>query len=84
MHKLYAAKGGKDEEFNCNSVSLESEDLNQLEADAIAKTLTPTEGFFFGPSNPFSDDNRDEILEFIKVARRAIAKGLVVVYYSWW
>lgn len=85
MHKVYIAKGGEDPDFNCNSLLLDLEDLNHLEADAIAKALQPTSGFFFGDTHiGFSNADRDEVLDFVKLARKTIADGYVVVYNSWW
>jgi hypothetical protein len=85
MQKLYLEKGGANEEFNCATVRLMSEDLDTLESDAHDKTLEPTAGSFFGDSeSPFSDEDRDNVLEFIEQARAAIKSDLAVVYSSWW
>lgn len=85
MQELYVAKGGEDPDFNCNTVRLKSDDLDKLEADAKAKALQPTSGFFFGDtSSSFSDADRNEVLDFVYLARRTIADGCVVVYNSWW
>ena len=85
MHELYKTKGGEDPDFNCNTVRLESEDLDELEIDAKAKALQPTSGFFFGDTNSsFSDADRDDVLDFVSLARRTIADGYVVIYDSWW
>lgn len=85
MSDLYFKKGGKDPEFNCNTVRLMSEDLDELERAAIGKTLKPRSGFFFGDTSlPFSDLDRDEVLDFIANAHRAIGDNLAVVYDSFW
>ena len=84
MHKLYEKKGGLDPEFNCNNVRLMPEDLDELEKVAKAKALEPVRGFFFGSQEDMTDDDRDNVLEFISKAREAIAQDEAVFYYSWW
>lgn len=81
MQKLYAEKGGKSSDFNCNTVELTTEDLDKLEADIRERRLPSTSGFFFGASDgsEFAED-----LAFIKDARGSIAKGERVYYDSWW
>jgi hypothetical protein len=84
MEQLYRAKGGTDEQFNCNNVRINAEDFDRLESMATMKALAPTRGFFFGGNEPFSNEDRDEVLEFIKRSREAMANGMVVFYDSWW
>ena len=85
MRRLYAAKGGQSEEFNCNTVRLMPEDIDALERDASG-TLPDEEGFFFGnyPDNGFDDERKRELAEFIAKCREAFAEGRAVVYDSWW
>ncbi len=83
MERLYNEKGGT-ERFNCQFVRLELGDIDRLESDAKAKRLEPTVGFFFGPQDPFSDDDRDEVLEFCTKARAALNEGFALYYDSWW
>jgi len=81
MEALYRGKGGTDPKFNCNSVRLDSADLDALE-QAISKGKLPeTSGFFFGESQP---EHEAEDREFLKLARSAIANGYVVFYSAWW
>ena len=68
-------------EFNGVRVRLNLEDINQLEKDVNDNNLPHTEGFFFSHSVP-EDKVRD--LEFIKLAREALAQGCGVYYDSWW
>ena len=85
MRNLYIKKGGKDPEFNCNTVRLMPEDLDKLQTDAEQKKLIPTSGFFFGNTeSPFSDGDRDAVLEFVEEARKAIDNNLAIVYDSSW
>lgn len=84
MHSLYNSKGGKDPDFNCSTVRLMPEDLDKLESLSKLKVMPPTNGFFFGASEEFTDDDRDEVLKFISNARDAIQDGRAVIYDSWW
>jgi hypothetical protein len=81
MRDLYFKKGGTSPDFNVNPVILTLEDLSQLELDVKVAALPETEGFFFGVSQP---EDRDDDLEFIRLAREAIAEGYKVFYYAWW
>jgi hypothetical protein len=81
MARLYEAKGGQDEDFNCVNLHLTAHDLGALEAAIKADGLPFTTGFFFGESegSEYADD-----LAFIARAREAIAAGRFVVYSAWW
>lgn len=81
MQRLYRAKGGKDHEFNCNTVRLDTADLDELERVINAGKLPETSGFFFGES---CSEHEEQDREFLKLARSAIADGYVVFYDSWW
>jgi len=83
MQQLYFKKGGEDQDFNCNTVRLNTDDLDALESAVRTNTLPHTEGFFFG-NYPPDDESIADDLEFIRKARAAIAQGDVVVYDSWW
>lgn len=82
MATLYRDKGGADERFNCNTVRLMLADLDKLERDA--PHLEPAEGFFWGEQDSITPENVAEVMKFVKKARKAIAKGLAVIYRSWW
>jgi len=84
MHKLYDKKGGESLSFNCNTVRLMPEDINVLESLATLKALPATEGFFFGGNEPFSDEDKEEVLAFVAKARIAFSEGKAVIYDSWW
>lgn len=81
MERLYYAKGGKEQSFNCVTVRLEKRDLDELKKTIDESALPETAGFFFG-----SDDGseRKEDLAFIKKAYAEIRKGRIVFYTSWW
>ena len=81
MERLYIEKGGSNETFNCTSVALNADDLNQLEIDIEAGYLPQTNGFFFGESE--GTETEDD-LAFIAKARSAIEEGKTVFYSSWW
>jgi len=82
MEQLYIKKGGK-EEFNCATIRLTLEDLDQLEHDLKAGTLPMTTGFFFGNFPPNKNSLKND-MAFIEKARNAINDGKAVFYDSWW
>lgn len=84
MEKLYYSKGGKADSFNCVLVRLTEQDLDVLQKQAEAMSLKPTEGFFFGTYEEFSEDDQYAVLKFVKKAREAISNGYAVFYDSWW
>ncbi len=83
MHALYLSKGGTADalEFNCKTVLITTDDLDNLEFDVKANNLPNTEGFFFGESQP--EDAKDD-LAFLAKARNALENGDPVFYSSWW
>lgn len=82
MEGLYESKGGQ-ETFNCCAILLTDKDIDQLEADTKARSLAPTQGFFFG-GQEIEDGDWEEIESFIAKARGVIANGDRVIYDSWW
>jgi hypothetical protein len=84
MEKLYYAKGGTANSFNCEVVELTEEDLNNLATAIEQGHLPPTTGFFFGNNPPPDEDSNNEDMEFIQAAREAIDNGCKVYYDSWW
>ena len=83
MKDLYERKGGEGE-FNCDTVRLNPEDINELEEAAKNKLLAPVPGFFFGSQDEFNDEDREEVLEFCSKCRLAFSEGKAVFYNSWW
>lgn len=81
MKRLYIEKGGKDEKFNLSPVTLNSVDLDWLEASLIADGLPKTEGFFFGESD---GSEREDDLAFIAKARRELRSCKTVYYVAFW
>jgi hypothetical protein len=84
MNQLYDRKGGTSADFNCNTVRLMPEDIDVLETLAKSKALPATQGFFFGDKDPFSDDDKAEVLRFVAKARTAFSEDKAVIYDSWW
>jgi hypothetical protein len=78
MEKLYRAKGGAQEHFNCARILLTVNDLDSLESDLRQRPLPKVDGTLF------SGDDIEQDLDFVWAARRAIADGYTVYYYSWW
>jgi hypothetical protein len=83
MQNLYDMKGGTSPDFNGDCVTLDSEDLDNLEQDIKDGNLPDTSGFFFGESSN-NDEENDYDLEFVTKAREAIKEGKTVYYTSWW
>ena len=83
MERLYRAKGGPKESFNCAPLRLELTDLDQLQRDIGENKLEPTEGFFFGSQTIYPEDIADA-MKFIFEAREIIKQGDAVYYDSWW
>jgi hypothetical protein len=84
MEALYRSKGGTSANFNCDTVRLMPDDLDRLESMATLKAMPPTAGFFFGGMEPFSDDDKQEVIDFVQKARQAISESYAPVYSSWW
>lgn len=82
MEELYCRKGGQ-REFNCTTVRLELEDLDELKSRLDAGDLEHKGGFFFGGPEIYPEDFA-ETYAFIEKARQAIKDGKVVLYDSWW
>jgi|SRR5580700_4222225 hypothetical protein len=79
--QLYRARGGRCEDFNLARLRLEAADLDALEQAVNNDRLPETTGFFFGVSRP---DEKEDDVEFIRIAREAIRHGQRVFYYAWW
>ena len=97
MEELWMSKTDDiSEDFNCKKLEITLEDLDQLEIDVEDKVMPETSGFFFGEDSFawLNDENKefegtdyyykDQDLEFIENARKAINKGKTVYYSSWW
>ena len=81
MENLYYDKGVKDDSFNGSDLVLTESDLDSLEQDIIDGNLPNTSGFFFGQTD---GSERDDDLEFVAKARKAIKEGKTVYYSSSW
>ena len=82
MQNLYYSKGGKSDEFNCDNVRIDLDDLDDLEEVLKEGLLRPVDGFFFG-SQTVEPEDVESAQEFIGKARAAIAEGLTVYYLAW-
>jgi len=83
MEQLYRQKGGGERDFNGDPVVISKEDLDNLAASIIDEELPDTDGFFFGQSYNNEEERQDD-LDFVKKAHRAIEEGYTVYYDSWW
>ena len=82
MHDLYKRKGGRSTDFNTDTVALTNEDLDRLSKEAAE--LEPTSGFFFGGNTPMTEEDIQDVQEFVVRAKQEIANGRAVIYSSWW
>jgi hypothetical protein len=83
MEQLYLSKGGK-QDFNCTNVRLDLANLTMLKMLAENKMLKPTPGFFFGSYEPFDNEDRQEVLDFVTRAQDALLAGMTPFYDCWW
>ena len=83
MKNIFIRKYGRNEEFNCRLLNLDSNDLDYIEnlirSDRIEEYDAP--GLFFG-DNDYDEEERD--LAFIRLAREVLASGDKVYYYCSW
>tara|TARA_B100000900_G_scaffold29747_1_gene22643 strand:+ start:739 stop:1131 length:393 start_codon:yes stop_codon:yes gene_type:complete len=90
MENLYNGKKLEDginidsDDFNGVAVKLEEKDLDKLEQDVMTFNLPQTAGFFFGRDSVGDEYQKEQTLEFLKKARKALAEGYEVEYNSWW
>ena len=70
-------------EFNCVDLPITPEILDRLQEAIDSGSLTPTEGFFFGPLEVREEDLK-YLEEVIKNAKSYLKEGDTVVYTSWW
>jgi hypothetical protein len=80
MENTYQKRGGT-EEFNGIPIRLQYDDILQLENDIRNANLPQTTGFFFGSSSP---EDKENDLEFIKLAKEALNKHDKLFYTSSW
>ena len=83
-------------DFNCVELELTREDIDCLEETVHDFALPETQGFFFGDDSYFyKDDNgetlpendyyhKEQDLQFIEDAKKALDKGEKVYYSSWY
>jgi len=84
MAGLYREKTRDEGEFNCKNLTLDSDDLDNLERVVKAGELPQTVGFFFGDCTKDNEEYKELDLEFIAKARKCIEKGFQIEYSSWW
>ena len=85
LHRSRAhAESNHLDSFNGVAVKLEEKDLDKLEQDVMTFNLPQTAGFFFGRDSVGDEYQKEQTLEFLKKARKALAEGFEVEYNSWW
>ena len=65
--------------FNCESVGLSLDELDQLEK--VHDDLPFVDGFFWGTTDQY---HIQATKEFIALARKKLKEGYEISYYSWW
>mgnify|MGYP003123147603 CR=1 FL=1 len=83
MAELYESRGG-DGEFNCKTLHLYPEDLDDLKKVVTEGDLPKTVGFFFGECTKDCEEYKELDLEFIEDAKKAIEEGYSIEYVSSW
>lgn len=82
-------------DFNCVDLELDANDIDSLEEAIENFALPETQGFFFGDDsylwesedgNPSSANyfHKEQDLQFVEEARKALDKGDKVVYHCWY
>ena len=81
-------------DFNCVDLELDANDIDSLEEAIENFALPETQGFFFGDDSylweseesPSSSNYfyKEQDLQFIEEARKALDKGDKVVYHCWY
>lgn len=88
MENLYINKcklqGIQPEEFNCVDLILTREDIVLLEKDIKENKLPDAQGFFWGNELVYTDDNKNEDLEFCRRALEQYDNENYIVYSCWW
>jgi len=67
--------------FNCIPLSLTMSDIEELEDCVLGNKLPHTTGFFFGSSR---EDDKEDDMRFIELAKKYLLDGYEVYYDSWW
>jgi len=83
MSALFKSNGGNGE-FNCRTLPLDNDDLDELEETINNKELPETEGFFFGNDTSKDEECNAQDKLFIEDARKALKDGWEIEYTSWW
>ena len=83
MCDLFHSKGG-DGEFNCRTLPLNNDDLENLDEAINNKGLPETDGFFFGSDTSKDEDCISLDKLFIDDAKKALEDGWQIEYTSWW
>jgi hypothetical protein len=81
MERVWRDKGNEGY-FNCVSLYLDENTLNNLQYDVENDQLPSTSGFFFGGNS--DEYYKDYLLEVIDNCRSELYAGNSVFYSSWW
>ena len=88
------ADGNPMGDFNCVDLELDANDIDSLEEAIENFALPETQGFFFGDDSYLWESEespssanyfyKEQDLQFIEEARKALDKGDKVVYHCWY
>ena len=81
MTDLYVARGGMEDLNVVGNLKLTEQDLDEIERRTRDGNLPYTQGFFFGESTEYHDE---ETLNFVSQARAALRDGKNLLYSAWW
>ena len=85
MERLFEMKASDQHyeagEFNCQSLRLTAQDLEDLRQDIVEEGLPFATGFFWGETTP---EDELQTLDFIDEALNHISQGYEIYYDSWW
>ena len=84
MERLYQDKGGTNPDFNCSTLRLTEQDLDDLTYAVNNKRLKPADGFFWGNPDEIYPEDLETISGFVERSKQALSQGKAVFYDSWW
>jgi hypothetical protein len=79
---LYYEKGGL-QEFNCRTVRVDYDDLDDLE-ERLKNNLLETSWGFLWDDEVIAKEDVEDTFTFIERARKFLNQGYVILYDSWW
>ena len=84
--EIYRRRKGDCGRFNCVYMRLATVDIDLIENIILTDRIKgyADSGYFFDNTLAYTEDNRQDDLNFITKARQAIKDGDVIYYHSYW